>query len=40
VLGHQPRLDVVRMLEPLPAIVVAGEREAEQQLLVRGICEV
>jgi hypothetical protein len=40
VLGYQPRLDVVSVLEPLPAIVVEDEREAEQQLLVRGICEV
>ena len=34
VLGYQPNLS---MLEPLPAIVVEGEREAEQHLLVRGV---
>jgi hypothetical protein len=39
-LGYQPRLDVVGMLEPLPAIVVEGERETEEHLLVRGVCEV
>ena len=37
VLGYQPSLNVIRMLEPLPAIVVEGEREAEQHLLVRGV---
>jgi hypothetical protein len=35
--GYQPSLNVIRMLEPLPAIVVEGEREAEQHLLVRGV---
>jgi transposase len=37
VLGYQPSLNVIRMLEPLPAIVVEGEQEAEQHLLVRGV---